>query len=236
MRRNKTHNLTFDIVQKLGEEIVSGKYSQDTPFPTEAILCEEYDVSRSVMREAVKMLTGKGLLTARPRRGTEITAETQWDLLDPDVLQWLLKREVSLPLLIEFTQTRIGVEPEAAYLAAKTITEEQKSKLKAAIDEMDRAAQGESDPLESDIAFHLAVLEASNNRFLVLLDSLIETALRFSIRMTNRLKGVQIASVDDHRQVYNAIIKGDHDLARAGMLHMLTEALKLFEQHQKAAK
>ncbi len=235
MRQSIAHNLTFDIVQRLGEEVVSGKYAEDSKFPTEAELCTEYDVSRSVMREAVKMLTGKGLLSARPRRGTEVTDETQWNLLDPDVLHWLLKRDLSLPLLVEFTEMRFGVEPEAAALAARSATQEQKDKIMEAVEEMERASRGESDPLESDIAFHLAVLEASNNRFMVLLDSLIETALRFSIRLTNRLKGVQVASVDEHRQVAKAIIAGDAEKAHRYMLQMQQEARDLFEKQVPAS-
>ncbi len=235
MRQTTAHNLTFDIVQRLGEEVVSGKYGQDNKFPTEAELCVAYGVSRSVMREAVKMLTGKGLLSARPRRGTQVTEETQWNLLDPDVLHWLLKRDLSLPLLVEFTEMRFGVEPEAAALAARSATQAQKDKIMHAIDEMERARRGESDPLESDIAFHLAVLEASNNRFMVLLDSLIETALRFSIRLTNRLKGVRVASVEEHRQVAEAIIAGDAEKAHSCMLHMHKEARELFEKQLQSS-
>lgn len=235
MRQTTAHNLTFDIVQRLGEEVVSGKYTRDNKFPTEAELCTEYDVSRSVVREAVKMLTGKGLLSARPRRGTQVTEETQWNLLDPDVLTWLLKRDLSLPLLVEFTEMRFGVEPEAAALAARSATQAQKDKITAAIEDMERASRGESDPLESDIAFHLAVLEASNNRFMVLLDSLIETALRFSIRLTNRLKGVRVASVEEHRQVAEAIIAGDAEKAHRCMQHMQQEARDLFEKQLRAS-
>jgi len=230
MRQTQAHNRTFDIVQRLGKEVVSGKYAEDRKFPTEAELCTEYDVSRSVMREAVKMLTGKGLLSARPRRGTEVTDETQWNLLDPDVLNWLLNRDLTLPLLLEFTEMRLGVEPEGAALAAHSATQEQKDKILEAVEELDRASRGESDPLESDIAFHLAVLEASNNRFMVLLDSFIDTALRFSIRLTNRLKGVQVASVEDHRLVANAIVAGDAEKAHDYMSKMMVEARDLVEK------
>ncbi|MCP4045149.1 MAG: FadR family transcriptional regulator [Gammaproteobacteria bacterium] len=228
MRKTMAHNLTFDIVQRLGQEVVSGKYVQDLKFPTEAELCDEYDVSRSVMREAVKILTGKGLLSARPRRGTEVTEETQWNLLDPDVLNWLLKRDLSLPLLIEFTEMRLGVEPEAAALAARSATEAQKDRIMETFEGMVRASRGESDPLETDIAFHLAVLEASNNRFMLQLDGLIDTALRFSIRLTNRLKGVEMGNVEEHRMVADAIVAGDAEKARRCMLHMQQEARDLY--------
>ena len=99
-----------------------------------------------------------------------------------------------------------------------------------AIEGMERASRGESDPLETDIAFHLAILYASNNRFMVQLDSLIDTALRFSIRLTNRLKGVEMGSVEEHGMVADAIIAGDAEKAHRCMLHLQEEARELFAQ------
>ena len=104
-------NLTYSIVQDLGVSIVTGTYSSTNPFPVEADLCTQYGASRSVLREAVKMLTAKGLLGARPRQGTWVQPEENWNLLDPDVLGWLLERKFSFALLIEFTQVRVAVEP-----------------------------------------------------------------------------------------------------------------------------
>ena len=79
-----SQNLTHRIVQDLGIAVVSGQYSKDNPFPVEADLCRQYGASRSVLREAVKMLTAKGLLRARPRQGTWVQPEENWNLLDPD--------------------------------------------------------------------------------------------------------------------------------------------------------
>ena len=80
-------NLTKRITQDLGVAIVTGQYSTTNPFPIEAELCRQYGASRPVLREAVKMLTAKGLLSARPRHGTWVEPEERWNLLDPDVLQ-----------------------------------------------------------------------------------------------------------------------------------------------------
>src|SRR4051812_14231171 len=82
-------NLTYGLVDTLGRAVVTGEFVDD-PFPTEAELARLYAVSRSVTREAVKMLTAKGLLTARPRKGTSVQPAAQWNLFDPDVLRWLL--------------------------------------------------------------------------------------------------------------------------------------------------
>ncbi|RME63985.1 MAG: FadR family transcriptional regulator, partial [Alphaproteobacteria bacterium] len=87
MHNRQGRNLTYVIAQELGRAIVTGTYGTENPFPIEAKLCEQYGASRSVLREAVKMLTAKGLLSARPRQGTWIEPESNWNLLDPDVLR-----------------------------------------------------------------------------------------------------------------------------------------------------
>ncbi|MDZ5650633.1 FadR/GntR family transcriptional regulator [Nitrospirillum sp. BR 11828] len=139
-------NLTFAIVQDLGAAIVTGTYSSDKPFPIEADLCKHYGASRSVLREAVKMLTAKGLLRARPRQGTWVEPEESWSLLDPDVLRWILERKFSLPLLAEFTEIRLAVEPLAAQLAAARATPAEKAAIKVAIERMYAAERGRMTP------------------------------------------------------------------------------------------
>src|SRR5829696_9603482 len=111
-------NLTFGLLETLGRAIVTGAYETER-FPTEAELAAQHAVSRSVTREAVKMLTAKGLLTARPRKGTTVQPSSSWNLFDTDVLRWLLEREFSLDLLRQFSELRIAIEPAAAALAAR---------------------------------------------------------------------------------------------------------------------
>jgi DNA-binding FadR family transcriptional regulator len=226
-------NLTYRIVQDLGVSIVSGKYSVKNPFPVEAELCEQYGASRSVLREAVKMLTAKGLLSARPRQGTWVQPEENWNLLDPDVLRWLMERKFSFSLLREFTQVRLAVEPKAAALAAVVAGPAEKAIIEAAIERMAAAERGDDDSLASDIAFHVAILSASGNRFYTQLRKLTETALRFSIRMTNRYKGVHRASVRDHKKISDAILAGDAEAAEAATHELIQEALDLINKAEE---
>ncbi|MBB4153203.1 DNA-binding FadR family transcriptional regulator [Sphingomonas jinjuensis] len=227
----RTMNLTKRIVQDLGQAIVTEQFTEATGFPFEAQLCEQYGASRSVVREAVKMLTAKGLLRARQRAGTIVQPQSKWSLLDPDVLKWLLEREFSIDLLIEFTEMRMAIEPRAAGLAAESATGRQRAAIVTAIERMFAAERGEDDPLEADIVFHRAVIEASNNRFMQQFTELSEATLRFSIRRTNAYAGVSRASAIDHRNVANAIVEGQpadasrlmHDLIQ-GALNLLLEA------------
>jgi DNA-binding FadR family transcriptional regulator len=216
-RRARGHNLTYSIVHDLGVAVVIGTYSEKNPFPVEAELCRQFGASRSVLREAVKMLTAKGLLGARPRQGTWVQPEANWNLLDPDVLSWMLERKFSPTLLIEFTEIRLAVEPTGAALAARVAGPKEKAAVRAAIERMEAAERGDDDPLESDIAFHVAVLHANGNKFYAQLSDLIATALRFSIRTTNRYKGVARASV----------IAGKPAAAQEAMRRLIQEALDL---------
>jgi DNA-binding FadR family transcriptional regulator len=220
-------NLTFRVMEDLGIAIVTGHYSEDNPFPIEAVLCEKYRVSRSVLREAVKMLTAKGLIAARPRHGTWVQPEKAWNFLDPDVLRWLLERKLSFQLLAEFTQMRMAVEPVAAAMAAEAAGRNEIAAIATAINRMVAAENGDDDPLTSDIAFHVAVMRASGNRFYAQMCDMIDTAARFSIRATNYFKGVAQASAADHKKVADAIVIGDAQAAEAAMRYLMQEALDL---------
>jgi DNA-binding FadR family transcriptional regulator len=224
--------LTSNIVQDLGIAIVTGEYSETNPFPIEADLCVQYGSSRNALREAVKMLAAKGLLGSRPRQGTWVKPEEDWNLLDPDVLRWLLKRKFLLSLLIEFTEIRLAIEPAAAALAAERATAEDKMAISSAIVRMCAAEHGDDDPLDSDIAFHVAILKGSRNRFYTQLKEMVATALRFSIRTTNYYKGVSLANVADHRKIANAIMAGESDLAASAMHALIREALDLMKNAQ----
>ncbi len=227
-------NLTYGMLDSLGRAIVTGHFDE-RPFPTEAELAKQHDVSRSVIREAVKMLTAKGLLSARPRQGTIIQPGASWNLFDADVLRWLLERKFSIELLKQFSQLRIAIEPEAAALAAKLGEAADFAAISAGLARMEAADKGNDDPLESDIAFHVAVLRASRNPFYWQFRDVVATALRTSIRFTNRING-RTASLTDHGAVCDAIVARDADGARQAMRHLIGEVLDLIEESERAAR
>jgi DNA-binding FadR family transcriptional regulator len=221
-------NLTFAMLDAIGRAIVTGTY-ESRRFPTEAELALQYEVSRSVTREAVKMLTAKGLLTARPRKGTTVRPASSWNLFDTDVLRWLLEREFSLELLRQFSELRIAIEPEAAALAARAADSAAVAKIATGYARMEAAEAGKDDALDSDIAFHIAVLEACGNPFYRQFRDVVETALRTSIRFTNRFKG-RTASLPAHHAVLAAIEAGDSDGARSAMAAIIDDVMDLFEK------
>jgi DNA-binding FadR family transcriptional regulator len=228
LRTGLGRNLTYGLLDALGRSIVIGHYDKQT-FPTEAELAKQHKVSRSVTREAVKMLCAKGLLSARPRQGTIIEPSTSWNLFDPDVLRWLLERKFSVELLRHFNQLRVAIEPAAAALAAVNADTEQREAIDAGLARMEAAENGQDNTLDADIAFHVSVLQASNNPFYLQFREVVATALRSSIQFTNRIKG-RSASVADHGAVRDAIMRRHADGARVAMQRIITDVLDLIEK------
>jgi DNA-binding FadR family transcriptional regulator len=150
-------------------------------------------------------------------------------MFDTDVLTWILSSKPSLSLLKEFTQVRFAIEPEAAALAAINATAEQLAQIEIALSRMADADNGLDDPLEADIEFHTSILEASGNRFFAQLSDFIGTALRVSIRYTNKIKGVPGADVQKHADIFNTIKSRDEKAAREAVSTILVEALELIE-------
>lgn len=225
-----SRNLTQQLTYELGRAIVQGKYQVDASFPTEAELSSQFNISRSVTREAVKMLTAKGLICSRPRKGIRVQPSSLWNMFDTDVLNWTLNAKPSLSLLKEFTQLRVAIEPEAVALACTHATTKQVAAIHAAIKRMELAEKGEDDPLDADIEFHTRILEASNNRFFIQFSGFIQAALRISIACTNQLKAVKSASTDDHRRIYECIAARQQKDGQQAMRYLLDEAMDLINE------
>lgn len=232
MSTDMGRNLTYGMLDMLGKAIVTGQYDNQS-FPTEADLAKQYDVSRSVVREAVKMLGAKGLLTARPRKGTTIQATNRWNLFDIDVLRWLLDRKFSLSVLRQFSELREAIEPAAAALAASAHSADGLAAIRAGYARMEAAETDEDDPLEADIAFHIAILQASANPFYAQFRDVVTTALRTSIRFTNRFKG-RTASLPQHKAVLDAIANRRPSEAKAAMAALIADVMLLIADAEKA--
>ncbi len=223
MQKFARNNLSDQVADALGRSIASGERAPGSFLPTEAELLTEFDASRTVLREAVKMLAAKGLVDTRPRRGTMVKPESEWNLADPDILNWMLGRKNVLPLMMEFADIRLALEPAAAAMAATMANESARLEMREAFDRMEAAGRGEDEPLAADIGFHVAILKASGNRFFWSLRHMIRVALQFSIRITNQRKGVERASLADHRRILDAILARDAAEAETAMRILINE-------------
>lgn len=220
-------SLTYHLLETLGQSIVMGEFDTQG-FPTESELCLTFGASRTVAREAVKMLTAKGLLSSRPRQGTRVEPIVSWNLLDPDVSRWMTHRPFSNRIYRDLTEVRLAIEPVAARLAATRATPADIKAMRQALSVMRDEASHHDLALLADIDFHVAILKASDNPFVVKLKALVHTALTISIGMTNRVSG-HSACVPAHEAVVLAIEARDPDAAEAAMRGIIVDALALVE-------
>lgn len=210
------------IVRDLGMRILSGEYKPGERLPLEASLCAAYDVSRPVLREATRVLVAKGLVVSKQRAGAIVRARSDWHLLDPDVLYWLIQTKPPS----EFVETLLGVrrifEPAVAALAARTASAEELKGIAEAYDGMENAKTRE-ELLEPDLAFHRRIAEATGNDLLAYIGNMLSLALRESIKLSSQLEDTHALSLPRHKAILTALLNRDPLGARHATLVQLEE-------------
>src|SRR5450432_72602 len=176
--RGKALRLHGTIARKLGILIVSGKYRPGDLLGGEIISAEQFAVSRTAYREAVRILAAKGLVDARPKVGTRINAQSKWNLLDPDVLDWTFESEPDLQLLNSLFELRTVVESAAAGLAARRRSAAHLKALRSALDGMATHTLATEAGRQADLDFHTALLNATGNPFIISLTTGVNAATR----------------------------------------------------------
>lgn len=217
-------SLATQIARELGRRIVAGSYPADTLLDDEGTLAERYQVSRSVVRDAVKILVGKGLLEVRRGIGTRVRARSSWGLLDDDVLAWHQSAPLSVDHLRQLMDIRMVIEPKAARWAAERGTEDDLKMIEEAQLRMEEGQGAVSDFITSDAMFHRSVLRAANNDFLRAMEGVIFASLLSSIRITNKDPSENETSIPFHRAVTDAILARDSRAAELGMETLLSDA------------
>lgn len=216
-------NITHNLTNVLGLAIVRGEYAE--ALPSEAEICNQYGVSRSSTREAVKMLAAKGLIRSRPKQGIRVQPERNWNMFDSEVLRWILVSKPTLGLLKEFLEVRVVVEPQAAFLAANTQDVTAIAALQTALARLEHDESGLDDPIEADIEFHSAMLEATGNRFYVQMIDFISTAVRVTNRYSHKVEALVIPDVGAYKAVLEAVSQGDGKLAKARMTEVVEKII-----------
>jgi GntR family transcriptional regulator, galactonate operon transcriptional repressor len=215
-------NLREQLVDLLGGDIINGRLQPGDLLPSEDALVTRYGVSRTVLREALNVLSGKGLLDARPKRGTVVRPKSAWNQLDPLVLGWR-GGNVSRSL-DQLMDLRRIIEPAAAALAAQRRTAKDLARITAAYIAMELAKDAVQAFMDADLAFHVACLEATHNDYLLPIAHAIRTELMTSMRVTNRdPEENQKVSLPLHRAIRDAIAARDPDAARAAMQRHLDD-------------
>ncbi|NUF11911.1 FadR/GntR family transcriptional regulator [Acinetobacter oleivorans] len=220
------------IVQQLGLKIVSGEISENEKLPSEVDLCEEYKVSRPVFREAIRVLNAKGLTYSRPKIGTVVKPKEEWHLLDPDVLFWLIQTTPEHEFFKTLSTVRRVLEPELAYIAASTATDEDIERIKHAYDGMEKATTVE-EFIEPDIQFHLAIAKATHNDLLAYMSKMLVLPLQQSIQVTSLRPNLQGHSLPRHKAILTAIENKDPLSARHASLVQLDDTKMAYDLIKK---
>jgi GntR family galactonate operon transcriptional repressor len=224
--------LNGEVVELLGRRILAGELADGETLDIPG-LEQELDVSRSVLREALRVLKAKGLVDARPKRGTFVQARTEWRLLDPDVVRWQFEGRDDSRFLDDLAEVRGIIEPAAARLAALRRTDDDVAALQLAIEAMAAAARGDGDAVAADVAFHRALLAATHNELLVRMEVVLETGLAARDRL------VHGAMHDDdptpaHAAVLAAVRDQDPESAGAAASALLAKSLVDVEKARAA--
>ena len=206
LRRRGLHR---DVVDALGLRIVRGDLKPGETIPNEADLSRELEVSRTVLREAVKVLASKGLVEVRPRTGTRVLPRTHWELIDPDVLHWQFVNGSTEDLLREISEVRLAIEPAAAGLAAVKRNSEDLHELHRLSRAMTAALGDPAKYVEADIRFHSAILQATHNLLLFKLAATVREALVASRLVTVQVAGGPRTAAPAHAAVVKAIDAAD---------------------------
>ncbi|MFJ7154472.1 FadR/GntR family transcriptional regulator [Streptomyces sp. NPDC101118] len=208
-------------VDGLARRIFDGSHPEGAVLELPALMTE-LGVSQTVLREAVKVLTAKGLLDARPKRGTFVRPAHDWNLLDADVLRWKLDAGPPDCFFADLLELRRSVEPAAAALAADRATAADFADLDAGLALMAGAGRDPDRHAEADAAFHTALLAASHNHFFVQMQRVIVPPL------IERDRKVHAQTFEDpvgiHAAVVQEIRTGDPDGAYMSVLELLDVA------------
>ncbi|MET0366408.1 MAG: FadR/GntR family transcriptional regulator [Sphingobium sp.] len=210
------------VAHKLGMAIVSGHYAPGDTLSGEIAFAEELDVSRSAYREAVQVLTAKGLVESRPKAGTRVLPRNRWNLLDPDVLAWAFAGEPDVEFVRNLFELRAIVEPAAARLAAQRRTKDDLKAMKDALAGMRRHTLATEAGRAADRDFHNAILLATRNDALMVLTASIGAAVNWTTQYKQRSRTLPRNPMPDHSKVYEAIAAGD-DNAAADAMQVLVE-------------
>lgn len=210
------------IVGELGLAIVSGELKPGDRLPPEQQLLDRYEISRPVLREAVRVLAAKGLLVSRQRAGATVRPRNEWHLLDPDVLFWVIQSRPQEEFLNTLMDVRRVFEPAAAAMAAKAATPDQLKRIEQALSGM-AAATDTEELLEPDLAFHRGIADATNNDLMAYIGNMLSLALRESIVLSSQLPNTHELSLPRHEAILTAIRNRDPLAARQATLVQLQE-------------
>jgi DNA-binding FadR family transcriptional regulator len=213
------------LARKLGIAILSGEYQPGAALEGEIEQSEALGVSRTAYREAMRILTAKGLLESRPKVGTHITPRRQWNLLDPDMLEWMFSGTPDERFIRDLFELRGVIEPAAAAFAAARHDEADLARMDAGLTGMRQHGLATAEGQAADQEFHTALLEATRNEALTSLATSVAAAVRWTTRFKHIKRKHPRDPLPEHIALRDAIATRSSTRAEAAMRELLRLAL-----------
>ncbi len=222
-------SLHVQVARKIARGILSGELAQGSILPGEVNLCEQFGVSRTALREAVKLLTSKGLLESKPKVGTRVINRAYWNFLDPQLIEWMDGLADTDQFCHQFLGLRRAIEPEACALAALNASAEQRIQLSETFQEMVAVSEApefdQAKWLDVDTRFHSLVFNSTGNDFYLPFGNILTTMF---INFIAHSSEEGSTCINEHREIYDAIMAGNPDKARqASANHLLDSKHRL---------
>lgn len=225
MTRIRRDALSDQVVQQIGEWILTGKFVAGEILPSEQALSDQFEVSKTVVREAMKVLSSKGLLSIRQGIGTTVSPKERWQPFDPLVLRYTQGGTNFYDLI----QLRQIIEPEVAAMASKHNENQAFLQLLHDLSEKGGQVQTVEDHVHFDVSFHQALADATGNQLLVIMMNSIGQFLRASRQALFHVPGALERSVNYHREIYEAVARGDEEASRDAMKRHLVQVVSDYE-------
>ena len=229
VQRTRLHE---QVARTLSLKIIRREYEPLSLLPNEDELCQQFDVSRTVIREAIRFLDAKGLVQVRPRIGTRVCDPSHWILNDSVLLKWRIDADLDIDLIKDLVELRSMIEPMAAGLAAERASDEEIEQLNQAFEAMEKAEDLDAQ-IEADMRFHLTILESCGNELVVsslrpVIESTLGTIFRRYMEFDAAKKSLKV-----HGEVVAAIKARDSEKAQIAMKNMISYAARDFEAIEK---
>lgn len=226
-------NLHDRVTRALAVRVIEAdRAGHELIFPNEADLCQQIGVSRSILREAVKVLADKGMVEVRPRSGTRALARSGWRLLDPDILNWQAELQPDPGFLRDLAEVRLAIEPTAAGFAAVRATVDELASIGLCLERREVTATTEDADTACDLElqFHQSVVAASHNPLLVELSSIIRQPYRMALAYTARLHASAVLGLAAHWRLFEAIRDRNPMAARTAAEEIVGLAMLALEE------
>lgn len=215
-----------NVTRTIASDICADIFPVGSYLPRENDLCERYSVSRTVIRESLKILESKGMVRGRSRVGTIVCGKDEWNILDAQVLEWIGERIFEFDLLNCILEARRAIEPVAAEFAAERATVQEIADLERAWQAMRDGERDIAGFTDADVAFHTCLLKASHNQVFLQLVGIIQAALKFSLHASNEAAERRDEAIDIHRELVEALRMRDKAAARDCSTRMLDLAAR----------